>query len=350
MIESFEVTNFRGFERLELHGLRRINVIVGANSSGKTAFLESIFLAGGGSPEIALRLQAQRGLGQPFQITLDRPSYESLWRHLFYGFDQKKVISAQLVGSVANTRSVTVAYSEQDSFTLPFGKAVGLDSPFIVPITFEWKDSRGEVYRAQPKITEQGLNIAGAGETMPIFLFSSAMSLNAAEVASRFSELDTQGKSGSVVAGLREIFPYLEGISIQVISGVPTLHATLSYSELKIPLGLLSGGINKLMGILLAVAGRPQSVALIDEIENGFYYELLPSIWSALLNFCKQHNTQIFASTHSEDCLRALLKCIGENEEEFALIRTERTNGRSTARLFGGRQLHSAIEQNIEVR
>ncbi len=349
MIESLEVSNFRGFERLELHGLRRINVIVGENSSGKTAFLEAVFLAGGGSPEVALRLQAQRGLGQPFQVTLDRTSYESLWKHLFHAFDQKKMISVQLLGSPANTRSVTVAYSERDSFTLPFGKA-GMDSPFIVPVTFEWRDSKGEVYRAQPKITEQGLNIAGVGETMPIFLFSSAMSLNPTETASRFSELDTQGKSGTVVAGLKEIFPYLEGISIQVVSGVPTLHATMSYSELKVPLGLLSGGINKLVGILLAVAARPQGVVLIDEIENGFYYQLLPGIWSALLTFSKQYNTQIFASTHSEECLRALLKCVGENEEEFALIRAERKNGRCAAQVFGGRQLHSAIDQNIEVR
>src|SRR5713101_8522765 len=93
MIESLSVSNFRGIEKLELHGLRRINVIVGENSSGKTALLESIFLAGGGSPEIALRLQAQRGLVQTLQITLDRTSYESLWRQFFYGFDQKKVIS-----------------------------------------------------------------------------------------------------------------------------------------------------------------------------------------------------------------------------------------------------------------
>jgi hypothetical protein len=349
MIESLQISNFRGFERLELRGLRRINIIVGENSSGKTAFLESVFLAGGGSPEIALRLQAQRGLGQPFQITLDRTSYESLWKYLFHGFDQKEVISIQLVGSPANTRSVTVAYSEQDSLTLPLGKA-GLDSPFIVPVTFEWKDSSGDVYRAQPKITGQGLTIAGTGETMPIFLFSSAVSLNAGEIASRFSELDTQGKSGAVVAGLKEIFPYLEGASIQVISGVPTLHATLSYSDLKVPLGLLSGGINKLVGILLTLASRPQGVVLIDEIENGFYYQLVPSIWSALLSSCKKHNTQIFASTHSEECLRALLKSIGENEEEFALIRTERKNGRCAARVLGGRQLHSAIEQNIEVR
>ena len=354
MIESFEVSNFRGFERLELHGLRRINVIVGANSSGKTAFLESMFLAGGGSPEIALRLQAQRGLGQPFQVTWDRASYESLWRYLFHGFDQTKVISASLVGSAADTRSVTVAYSEQDSFTLPLavehGAKVGLESPFIVPVSFEWRDSRGQVSRAQPKITEEGLKIAGAGETMPIFFFPGAMAPNAKENASRFSELDTQGKSGSVVAGLRDIFPYVEDISIQVISGVPTLHATLSYSTRKMPLGLISGGINKLVAILLAVAGRPESVALVDEVENGFYYELLPSIWGALLNFCKKNDTQIFASTHSEECLKALGKCIVGSEEEFVLIRTERANGRCSARVFRGRQLHSAIEQNIEVR
>jgi predicted ATPase len=349
MIESLSVTNFRGIERLELHGLKRINVIVGENASGKTAFLESIFLAGGASPEIALRLQAQRGIVQVLQIALDRTSYESLWRQLFWGFDQKKAISVALLGSEANTRSVTVAYRPEDSPTLPFGKA-DLESPFIVPITFEWKDARGTMSRAQPKITEQGLNLAGTGETMPIYLFASGSTLGAAENASRFSLLDADGKSDTFVSAMKEAFPFLEGISIQVVSGQPMLHATLSSSEIKVPLGLLSGGINKLASILLALAGRMQSVILIDEIENGFYYQLLPRIWSTLLSFCKQQGSQIFASTHSEECLRALLRTIGDNTEEFSLIRTERSNSRSTARVFGGRQLHSAIEQNIEIR
>jgi hypothetical protein len=349
MIESLSVTNFRGVERLELHGLKRINVIVGENSSGKTALLEAVFLAGGGSPEIALRMQAQRGLVQVIQISLDRSSYESLWRHFFCGFDQKKVISIALLGSEANTRSVTVAYRTEDSQTLPFGKGL-LESPFIVPITFEWKDFRGVVTQAQPKITEKGINIAGTGETMPIFFFSSGLPLNPAETASRFSALDTEGKSSAFTDGLRGIFPYLESISVQVVSGQPMLHAALAFSDLKVPLGLLSGGINKLAGILLTVAASTQGVVLIDEIENGFHYHLLPSIWSSLLSFSRQQDSQIFASTHSEECLKALLKIVGENEEDFALIRTERTNGRCTARVFAGRQLHSAIEQNIEVR
>ena len=100
----------------ELHGLKRINVVVGENSSGKTALLESIFLAGGGSPEIALRLQVQRGLAQILQLALDRNSYESLWRQLFLGFDQKKTISIDLFGSQVNTKAVTVAYRSTQLF------------------------------------------------------------------------------------------------------------------------------------------------------------------------------------------------------------------------------------------
>jgi AAA domain, putative AbiEii toxin, Type IV TA system/Protein of unknown function (DUF2813) len=349
MIDSLGISNFRGVERLELHGLKRVNVVVGENSSGKTALLESIFLAGGGSPEIALRLQALRGIIASLQIMLDRASYESLWRTFFCEFDQKKIISIDLVGSEANTRSLTVAYRPDDSATLPFGKA-GLQSPFIIPITFEWKDIKGRVNQAQPKVTEQGLNLAGTGETMPVFLFSSGATLNPGETAARFSQLDTDGRAGGFVAALKEIFPYLEGVSIQVVSGQPMLHGTLSFTDLKVPLGLLSGGINKLAAILLAVTGVPQAVTLIDEIENGFYYRLLPDIWRALLYSCKQSDTQVFASTHSEECLRALLGVIGENSEEFALIRTERANGRCKAQVFGGRQLQSAIEQNIEVR
>lgn len=348
MIESLSVSNFRGFESLELHGLRRINILVGQNSSGKTALLEAIFLAAGGSPELALRIDTQRGLlGQPFQVTLDKGSYEGLWRYLFFNFDQAKTISISLVGASANTRSLVIAY--QESATLPFSK-IGMESPYIVPIKFAWRDHKGELFESQPTLTKGGIEIPSVGETMPVFLFSSSATLNPAETSARFSELDTQGKSGPVVEALRKEFPYLRDISIQVISGLPTLHVKVDYSDLKIPLGLFSGGINKLMGILLAVALRPQGVVLIDEIENGFYYERLPSIWSTLLSVCRSQNTQVFASTHSQECLGAALESIRNNEEEFALIRAERVNGSCKARVFGGRQFQSAIEQRIEVR
>lgn len=349
MIESLSISNFRGFDTLEIHGLGRINVLVGQNSSGKTALLEAIFLASGGSPELALRVQAQRGLSQMIQITVDRGSYESLWKYLFRSLDQSKTISINLVGTPSNTRSLTIAYEDKESALLPFGKGA-VESPFIVPIRFAWRDFKGDISEAQPAITKAGLEMGGTGETIPISLFSSSMAMNAAENASRFSELDQQGKSGIVVDALKKEFPYIEKISIQVVSGVPTLHATVSFSQMQIPLGLLSGGINKLTGILLAVALKSHGIVLIDEIENGLHYDHLRTIWSSLLHICKEQNTQIFASTHSQECLNAALETIRGNEDDFALIRTERVDGRCKAQAFGGHQFQSAIEQKIEVR
>ena len=47
MYSTISIKNFRGINSLEATGLRPINLILGRNNSGKTAFLESLFLLGG---------------------------------------------------------------------------------------------------------------------------------------------------------------------------------------------------------------------------------------------------------------------------------------------------------------
>jgi len=351
MIDSLSINGFRCFENVELHGLRRINLIVGRNSSGKTALLEAMFLACGGSPELALRLRVLRGLGPQQHMTLDRTSYESLWKDLFFGFDQSRAISITVAGSPANSRSLNITYRDQESFSLPFGKPV-LDSPFIVPIVFEWRDSRGDTKSSTVKVNEQGLMIEGAGEVVPVSFYSSGspVVLNPAENASRFSALDKLGKAGAVATAITRQFPFVQGLSIQLASGIPAIYATVDGMQEKIPVAMLSGGINKLMSLLLAAAEKPQVVVLIDEIENGFYYDTLPDIWSSLLTTCQQNDAQIFASTHSRECLQALRKVMTTNESEFCLIRTERDHGTFSVKTFGGREFGSAIEQEVEFR
>ena len=52
MIESLRIENFRCFKALELHGLKRINAIVGDNATGKTVLLEAIKIGLGGFREL----------------------------------------------------------------------------------------------------------------------------------------------------------------------------------------------------------------------------------------------------------------------------------------------------------
>ncbi len=45
MIEEISIRNFRCFKHLEVPDLKKVDLLVGKNSSGKSAFMESLFLS-----------------------------------------------------------------------------------------------------------------------------------------------------------------------------------------------------------------------------------------------------------------------------------------------------------------
>src|SRR5579884_2966599 len=123
MIESIEIRNFRCFRDLRLQGLKRLNIVVGESGSGKTALLESIFLAGGGNPEIYLRLRRWRGYGELIRLTGSRSSFESLFRDLFFSFDAKGGARIRVSDDLRGDRILEIRYEQQNEFTLLDGKA-----------------------------------------------------------------------------------------------------------------------------------------------------------------------------------------------------------------------------------
>lgn len=349
MIDSIQIHNFRCFKELDLDGLKRVNVIVGRNASGKTSLLESIFLAAGASPEIVLRLRSWRGLGDRISISRDTTSYRSLWEDLFFSLEQERIISISLTGSPRNTRSVRIFYSQQATLTIPIGDDE-IEAAGTEPITFEWRDNKGQLYTARPKLTPEGLNLGGSFPTMDSAFFASSLKPNPSETAARFSELSKRKMDSDLVGVLRSEFPLIENVSVEVSAGITMLYASIDKLHEKLPLAVVSEGINKLVSILAAIAKYSKGVIIVDEIDNGFHYEKLPSLWKILLEFSKKFNTQIFVSTHNRECLNALLPTLERNEDEFCMVRTEKLNGYCGARMFSGRDLRSAIAQEVEVR
>lgn len=118
----------------------------------------------------------------------------------------------------------------------------------------------------------------------------------------------------------------------------------------KLPLSLASGGMSKLAAILLSMSYYSGGVILIDEIENGLYHKTLPSVWDAILKFARQYDCQVFASTHSDECLRALADYAQQSPEEVGVIRTHMKDGASSVLCFGGDKFTDARAENIEIR
>jgi hypothetical protein len=359
MLSSIHVENFRCFQRLDLDDLGRINVIVGDNASGKTAFLESLVLPSG-NPDVTFHLRNARGIGIPMPILQRRKTaYDSLWKDLFFQLNQKAPITIVLRGTTENARSLRVFYngaSETPLFTSQgtSGVVPKPDASTIIPITFELTDAKGALHTLQPELAPTG-NIVIKGppaDTPVVFFFAASLLADALWIASTFSDLSTRNEDTRLKETLKKIFPQITDLSVEVSPlGNASLYCVIPGMPEKIPIGLISYGINKLMAVLLGIASSPNGIALVDEIESGLYYKAFPKLWQAILQFSVEYNTQLFLTTHSSECLRALTPLLVTDHEKFRLLRSEKqSNGTCTIRIFKGKEFESALETGVEFR
>jgi len=348
MIDEVKVENFRGFKDLAIRDLAKINLIVGKNATGKTTILESLFLVEGGHPEVAVRLKGWRGSRFEFGISSTRRSFEGFWQDLFFQLDQSNEISISIFSSGEKRRSVKIYYKESETLTLPLDSMKSGETS-IMPIIMEWTDAEGKVTEIPSHFTGQGLEIKGRAIPDKVVFFNSSLT-TASENAHRFSELSKLGKEGSVIDSIKTEFPFIENLSAETHVDSWEIHAKLAHLPEKIPLSMVSAGINKFLSILLGIADQKGGIVLVDEIDNGFFHDKLPSIWRIFHEFCSSASTQLFATTHSMECLRAILPLVEKHPKDFSLLRTDLKDGELRVEKFDGRELGSAIKQEIDVR
>jgi hypothetical protein len=352
MLESIDIKNFRCFENTSLRELKRINIITGRNASGKTALLEAIYMTLG-APALSLKLRTWRGLSNLFQVSEQTETLNAIWRDYFYRFDQSHPASIAFKGSQDLSRSLVIRCDTETGVRLSQGKDAGkdeLDIKPLGPISFDWYKASRRIGVAKPEFDGETLKIKGGPDPLPGAFFSSTQTINQQEAANWFSDLSKRRDEQPIIEALQHLFPFIKGLSVETQGTQPMLHADIPSLPEKIPVSLISSGINRLVAMLVAIATQRHGILIVDEIENGFHFESMPGIWKVLYDLCKRSQVQLFASTHSGECLEALESVMIGHEDDFTLIRTERENGKCVARHFGGLNFRRALEQDIEVR
>lgn len=362
MIEQVNIHNFRCFQQIEVLDLKPINLIVGKNSSGKSAFQEAIFISSSSyAANTALQLRSIRKMGNQIINPVDTQAYQGLWEDLFYGFDQDKKISISIGGNPnADSRTLKIEYAAPVyAQELTFGKqsgqsVVNLQQTTSIPqIEFKWKRRGHQEIISRPKLSNTGLQIESTGAS---FFNAIWYTPNGGETpdenARRFSVLDKRGDGTTdlVLSAIMKEFPFIKGLSVQYHAGIPMMFATLENQDRKMPVPLLSDGINRLLGICLSLAYYEGGTVLIDQFEDGFHYSILPSIWKSVYSLAIRFRVQLFISTHSRECIEALRPTIDGNEASFCLLRASRNEKKCEIKSFSGNYLETALEQDFEVR
>jgi len=77
----------------------------------------------------------------------------------------------------------------------------------------------------------------------------------------------------------------------------------------------------------------------------------MAKVWEAIAQAARQSNTQIFATTHSWECVVAAHQALNASEVyDFLFHRFNLTNGEIKAVTYDQRKLNTAIATGLEVR
>jgi len=89
---------------------------------------------------------------------------------------------------------------------------------------------------------------------------------------------------------------------------------------------------------------------LIDEIDAGLHFSVLPEVWRIIVAASVEYSVQIFATTHSYECIDAAVKGSAGNDDKLALFRLTRRDGDIRATRVEHEGIRSAVDFALELR
>jgi len=368
MFQNLEIRNFRLFEHLKIEKLGRINLLAGRNNSGKTSALEALFLlSGAGNPELVLRINAFRGFSE---LVTPAAMREMLLKPLFYNFDSDKTIKIDSQTKSQGSIQLKIIAERKNSVALPLQsqrlETSSSDSKELIRVSpnihisseenawsdilhFSCKLGFEEIIREGCiQTADHSMQVTTPRQSSPFLaVFLSARGYNPREDATRLGDLRRRKQGNLLVDALKIMEPGLEALEENSVAGYPMIWSDIGLREL-VPLSMMGEGMTRIASIFLAISSAAGGVIMVDEIENGIHHSALEKVWSAIADAAEKAQVQVFATTHSFECMEAAHKALGE-QLVFHRIEDDR-EGRKRCVTLEAEGVAAAIRHGFEVR
>ena len=109
--------------------------------------------------------------------------------------------------------------------------------------------------------------------------------------------------------------------------------------------------MRRLLALSLALIQAANGVLLIDEIDTGLHWTVMEDMWRLVIDTARKSSVQVFATTHSQDCIRGLASLVESRSDlasEVCVHKIERLLDKAVR--FDANDVQAAVDRNIEVR
>lgn len=360
LLDSLEVKGYRCFEHLTIEKLGRVNLIVGKNNVGKTALLE------------ALRIHANHRDSEVIQDIIFERNESTVKNNLSLESSREDNFAARnLLFNRPVFSGKFLPVKDSDYFIIT---EAGRDLDFIKDRMLSYDIEKDDFNN---KFNQAVVEAVGAKTTLVLYdcdtpdkaprllyfprkdrdtnnLFINSKGLDTEKLIQFWDLIALTPLEDEVIKALYLLLPTLNRIDfIGYPNGSTHRVPVVRVNDVKerLPLKSFGEGMTRLLGISLALVQCENGMLLIDEIESGLHYSVLLDVWRLIFKTARDLNVQVFATTHSSDCIKAFQRAAEEDkEDEGMLIRLVRKGDKIKAVLFDEEELETVVENNIEVR
>lgn len=387
MLRSLEIHNYRNLRHLTIERLGRVNLLLGENNTGKTSVLEAVAIhINRGSVDFLLQLLNERGENYIRSEVIDRRNPEAVKEAIIL-----KTLAALFINRKAQfNKSGTIVISERDN-TL-FGSDVALENRTVlrfVRFSEEYDDTQpGPVRRRRTPLpddvddpeavlgfevrsgqssvvvplrnierTSRGVGtyqLSLSDERSDNYQFVKTKNIERNENGTLWDQVALTEGEDEVVNALKIIEPDIERITFRNERERERVAVVkLTSSNDVVPLRSMGDGINRILTIILAMVNCENGYLLIDEFENGLHKSVQEQLWKVIFTVAERLNIQVFATTHSYDCISAFSAVLNNGQhakESGCMIRLDNYKGNIEATLYDADEIETTVSVDVDPR
>ena len=377
LIRDLTIKGYRCFEDFSMDGLTRVNLLVGNNNSGKTSFLEAIYLLVNQPISLEQKptlFEILENRGEFKQIILSDPlkphnldanklSLQYVFDYICHRRDNGEQSQSVTIKTREN-RDLALLIQVSDQLSRFFFDEVDVNGKF----TKQWnyslnykseeflnlfirkkKDSKTlSPLSSETKFyKEQSINI----DPCPI-VFQSKHSVNNEKLFSTWDRITLTPKEDILIEALKIIEPRIQRLGVTMSEIPKKVLVKLHNKSWPVPLNSMGDGMSRILTLTMALVSTEKGVLLVDEIETGLHYEAQLDMWRLVLKTSQDLDVQVFATTHSWDCIAAFKEALQELEDQSIakLFRLDSKYGKLRAVEYDAEEIRIAVDQGIEVR
>jgi len=374
----FKIENFKKFSSIEVDNLGLINLIVGDNNVGKTCLLEALLVTEdeercienlhhslckrslhihptdihSKSPVLPkqnyfeLLKKDKKIKGISFSWTTNNNKYD-------YSFEDK-IIESLTEDDFEKETKHNYNIGRPNLWIKVYKEKIFSELQFMYMDDFKTKFKHGY----QPYISKNagfGLDIntyyaekIGLAEGEGLSINESTLeSIITAEIKA-LSYRDKQ----NFLNNLSLFFDDIEDVMIKNFYRDDILSIKLKRYDDFLPITYFGDGTHEFIRYLLEITKCQGKRLMIDEIGAGVHYSKLVDFWRIIIKVALKEKVQIFATTHSKDCIDAIIEASSEIvDANIRLIRLQETKEKNVRAItYPYNEFEYLIESDTEVR